>query len=182
MLLSATSELISREILLSGLALNHTFHGLSAGTEYNISVTAATDAGLGTQATITATTQHSPESAISAPGMLQICIHSYVLYLTILQYILPTPLTHALIYSTYSMHSMCVTHTHNMLLNTTSLPHIAPGHVTDLLASEISTTALTVAWNPPTLYREAITVYKVCVHVCPCTYKPTIYVCVQLLR
>ena len=67
------SDLVIQEVLLSGLALNYTFHGLSAGTEYTISVTAATDAGLGTQATITATTTtlESLEVAISAPGMVQ---------------------------------------------------------------------------------------------------------------
>ena len=53
-----------------------------------------------------------------------------------------------------------------------SLPHIVLGHVTDLLASDISTTSLTVTWNPPTLYRDAITMYKVCAHVC--TYVPKI--------
>ena len=71
------SDLISREVLLAGLALNHTFYGLSAGTEYNISVTAATDAGLGQQTTINATTiaatgattLQSLEAAISFPGM-----------------------------------------------------------------------------------------------------------------
>ena len=71
-LLRETSEVINWEVLLSGLALNYTFRGLSAGTEYTISVTAATDAGLGTQATITATTLHSLESAISEPGMIHI--------------------------------------------------------------------------------------------------------------
>ena len=67
------NDLIIQEVLLSGLALNYTFHGLSAGTEYTISVTAATDAGLGTQATITATTatMQRPEAVISAPGMVQ---------------------------------------------------------------------------------------------------------------
>ena len=69
--------MIIQEILLSGLALNYTFHGLSAGTEYTISVTAATDAGLGTQTTITATTVASPvqslETSISAPGMVHAC-------------------------------------------------------------------------------------------------------------
>ena len=71
------SDLISREVLLAGLALNHTFYGLSAGTEYNIFVTAATDAGLGQQATINAatvattgaTTLQSHETTISFPGM-----------------------------------------------------------------------------------------------------------------
>ena len=165
MSLSTFRDLIIQDVLLDGLALNYTFHGLSAGTEYTISVTAATGAGLGTQATITSTTLHSLESAISAPGMIQICTHSSDLFhFTILQYLLPMPLTHDLMYSMYSMH------THNMLLNTTSLSHIVPGHVTDLLASDISTTSLTVTWNPPTLYREAITMYKVCVHVCACTY------------
>ena len=54
------------------MALNHTFHGLAAGIEYNISVTAATDAGLGRQAAITAataaTTPQSLESGISVLG------------------------------------------------------------------------------------------------------------------
>ena len=72
-LLSATNDLIIREVLLDGLALNYTFHGLSAGTEYTISVTAATDAGLGPQATITATTitMQNP-NATSAPGMVHV--------------------------------------------------------------------------------------------------------------
>ena len=69
--------MIIQEVLLSGLALNYTFHGLSAGTEYTISVTAATGAGLGTQATITATTVASTvqnlETSISAPGMVNAC-------------------------------------------------------------------------------------------------------------
>ena len=65
------NELISCKLILHGLALNYTFHGLSAGTEYTISVAAATDAGLGTQATITATTLQP-----ATPGMLHICTHS----------------------------------------------------------------------------------------------------------
>ena len=78
--LSAFSDMIIQEVLLSGLALNYTFHGLSAGTEYTISVTAATDAGLGTQATITATTVASTvqnlETSISAPGMVHGCTYT----------------------------------------------------------------------------------------------------------
>ena len=65
------SDLISQEVLLAGVALKHTFHGLAAGREYTITVTAATDAGLGQQAAINATTVATPQSfeaAISAPS------------------------------------------------------------------------------------------------------------------
>lgn len=76
------SDAISREVLLAGLALTYTFYGLSAGAEYNISVTAATDAGLGQQATIiattgaatVATTLQSLQAAISFPGMHGPCL------------------------------------------------------------------------------------------------------------
>ena len=76
------SDLIIQEVLLDGLALNYTFHGLSAGTEYTISVTAATGAGLGTQTTITATTIAStlqnPKSAyvLPVPGMAHTLLQS----------------------------------------------------------------------------------------------------------
>ena len=70
-----------QEVLLDGLALNYTFHGLSAGTEYTISVTAATGAGLGTQTTITATTLQP-----ATPGMVHICTHSPT-YSSLLSYI-----------------------------------------------------------------------------------------------
>ena len=67
------NDSIIQEVLLAGVALNHTFHGLTAGAEYTISVTAATDAGLGQQAVITATTvattPQSLETVISVPGM-----------------------------------------------------------------------------------------------------------------
>ena len=75
------NDFISRELLLDGLALNYTFHGLSAGTEYTISVTASTGAGLGTQATITATTLQP-----ATPGMVHICTHS-LSYSSLLSYI-----------------------------------------------------------------------------------------------
>ena len=77
-LTAATSDSIIQEVLLAGVALNHTFHGLAAGAEYNISVTAATDAGLGQQAVITvatvATTPQSLETIISVPGMYGPCL------------------------------------------------------------------------------------------------------------
>ena len=85
------NELICRKLLLSGLALNYTFLGLSAGTEYTISVTAATGAGLGTQTTITATTLQP-----ATPGMVHICTHSLT-YSSLLSYITFTiPLTYML--------------------------------------------------------------------------------------
>ena len=77
------NDSISQEVLLAGVALNHTFHGLTAGAEYTISVTAATDAGLGQQAVITATTvattPQSLEAVISAPGMYGPCLHNITL-------------------------------------------------------------------------------------------------------
>ena len=86
--------MIIQEVLLDGLALNYTFRGLSAGTEYTISVTAATGAGLGTQTTITATTVASTvqnlETSISAPGMVHAC--------TLLQTV--SLLYHTLLYGT----------------------------------------------------------------------------------
>ena len=92
--------MIIQEVLLSGLALNYIFHGLSAGTEYTISVTAATGAGLGTQATITATTAtlQNIEAAISVPGRA---------------------------YSTYCTPVYCVTfmYIHNMVLMYISLSY-----------------------------------------------------------
>ena len=81
MSLSTFSDLIIQEVLLDGVALNYTFLGLSAGTEYTISVTAATDAGLGTQTTITATTLQ-----LATPGMVHICTHS-LSYSSLLFYI-----------------------------------------------------------------------------------------------
>ena len=95
MSLSAFSDLIIREVLLSGLALNYTFHGLSAGTEYTISVTAATGAGLGTQATITATTLQP-----TTPGMVHICTHSLT-YSSLLSYITFHYTTH--LYTLYAV-------------------------------------------------------------------------------
>ena len=70
--LTSIFDSISREVLLAGTVLKHTFHGLRAGTGYTISVTAATDAGLGREATITATTVAMPQSlegAVSVPSM-----------------------------------------------------------------------------------------------------------------
>ena len=60
---------ISQEVLLAGTVLKHTFHGLSAGTGYTVSVTAATDAGLGRETAITAATAQSLEAVISARSM-----------------------------------------------------------------------------------------------------------------
>ena len=72
----STGDSISREVLLAGAALKHTFHGLSPGTGYTVSVTAATDAGLGREAAITAATiamseamPQSLEAAVSVPSM-----------------------------------------------------------------------------------------------------------------
>ena len=76
-LTAATSDLLNQEVLLAGVALNHTFHGLAAGAEYTISVTAATDARLGQQATITIATVATPQSLetiISTPGMYGPCL------------------------------------------------------------------------------------------------------------
>ena len=80
-LTTAISDSLNREVFLAGVALSHTFHGLVAGTEYTISVTAATDAGLGQEAAITATTPQSLGAVISAPGMLAhytLCCTVYV--------------------------------------------------------------------------------------------------------
>ena len=67
--LTSMFDSISREVLLAGMVLKHTFHGLRAGTGYTVSVTAATDAGLGREVAITAATAQSPEALISAPSM-----------------------------------------------------------------------------------------------------------------
>ena len=71
----STGRSISQEVLLAGAALKHTFLGLSAGTGYTVSVTAATDAGLGREAAITAATVAMPQSleaAISVPSMYSV--------------------------------------------------------------------------------------------------------------
>ena len=68
----STGSSISQEVLLAGVVLKHTFHGLSPGTGYSISVTAATDAGLGRETAITAATVAMPQSleaAVSVPSM-----------------------------------------------------------------------------------------------------------------
>ena len=75
----STGGSISQEVLLAEAVLKHTFVGLSAGTEYTISVTAATDAGLGREAAITAATvamseamPQSLEAAVSVPSMYSV--------------------------------------------------------------------------------------------------------------
>ena len=88
----STGSSISQEVLLAGAALKHTFHGLSPGTEYTISVTAATDAGLGRETAITAATVAMPQSleaAVSVPSMYSmyglVCAMQYncaILYCT----------------------------------------------------------------------------------------------------
>ena len=71
--------------------MKHTFHGLSAGTGYTVSVTAATDAGLGRETAITVATAQYPmhrghaaitaatvampqslEAAVSVPSMYSV--------------------------------------------------------------------------------------------------------------
>ena len=71
----STGGSISQEVLLAGAALKHTFHGLRPGTGYTVSVTAATDAGLGREAAITTATVAMPQSleaAISVPSMYRV--------------------------------------------------------------------------------------------------------------
>ena len=68
----STGGSISWEVLLAGAVLKHTFHGLSPGTGCTISVTAATDAGVGREAAITTATVAMPQSleaAVSVPSM-----------------------------------------------------------------------------------------------------------------
>ena len=58
---------------------------------------------------------------------------------------------------------------------TNTISSTVPGQVTDLLASNSSTTSLTVTWNPPTVYKGPITMYKVCVYLCVYVYMQNKY-------